>query len=69
MLGPVRPTASHPGAAVLGWEGFAALRAHCALPIYALGGLDMDDLATARDHGAQGIAAIAGLWPGRVIRG
>ena len=69
VLGPVRPTASHPGAAVLGWEGFAALRAQCALPIYALGGLDMDDLAAARDHGAQGIAAIAGLWPGRVIRG
>ena len=68
VLGPVRPTASHPGAAVLGWEGFAALRAHCALPIYALGGLDMDDLAAARDHGAQGIAAIAGLWPGRVVR-
>ena len=68
VLGPVRPTASHPGGAVLGWEGFAALRAQCALPLYALGGLDASDLALARDHGAQGIAAIAGLWPGRVVR-
>ena len=69
VLGPVRPTASHPGGAVLGWDGFAALRATCSLPLYALGGLDRDDLAIARDHGAQGIAAIAGLWPGRVVRG
>lgn len=68
VLGPVRPTASHPGGTVLGWEGFAALRAQCALPIYALGGMGRQDLDTARDHGAQGIAAIAGLWPGRVHR-
>ena len=68
VLGPVRPTASHPGAPVLGWEGFAALRAHCCLPLYALGGMRTDDLAVARDHGAQGIAAISALWPGRVVR-
>ena len=68
VLGPVRPTASHPGAAVLGWEGFAALRARCALPLYALGGLGPADIGAARDHGAQGIAAISGLWPGRVAR-
>ena len=69
VLGPVRPTASHPGGEVLGWEGFAALRADCSLPLYALGGLDRGDLRTARDHGAQGVAAIAGLWPGKVVRG
>lgn len=68
VLGPVRPTASHPGGAVLGWDGFAALRADCALPLYALGGMERGDLRMARDHGAQGIAAISGLWPGRVIR-
>ena len=69
VLGPVRPTASHPGGAVLGWDGFAALRATCALPLYALGGLEQADIGTARDHGAQGIAAISGLWPGPVLRG
>lgn len=68
VLGPVRPTASHPGGAVLGWDGFARLRADSPLPLYALGGLGRDDLAVARDHGAQGIAAISGLWPGRVVR-
>lgn len=63
VLGPVKPTASHPGQAGLGWDGFAALRAEVALPIYAIGGLDRSDLAEARRHGAQGIAAIRGLWP------
>jgi 8-oxo-dGTP diphosphatase len=63
VLGPLRSTETHPDAAPLGWHGFAALRETTGLPVYALGGLAMDDLATARAHGAQGIAAIRGLWP------
>jgi 8-oxo-dGTP diphosphatase len=63
VLGPVRPTASHTVAATLGWDGFAALREATAIPIYALGGLAPADLAEARANGAQGIAAIRGLWP------
>jgi 8-oxo-dGTP diphosphatase len=38
------------------------LREDSDLPIYAIGGLGRDDLPTARTHGAQGIAAIRGLW-------
>lgn len=63
VLGPVQPTATHPGAPGLGWDGFVALREQVALPIYAIGGLGLDDLPVARGHGAQGIAAIRGLWP------
>lgn len=63
VLGPVRHTASHPDATPLGWSGFAALRAEVSLPIYALGGLGPADFVAARAHGAQGIAAIRGLWP------
>ena len=65
VLGPVRATASHPGAPVLGWDGFHALREQVSLPIYALGGLKPADVAPARRHGGQGIAAIRGLWPAR----
>ena len=65
VLGPVRPTATHPGAPTLGWEGFAALREGVSLPLYALGGMKPADIAAARQHGAQGIAAIRGLWPGQ----
>ena len=38
------------------------LREETPLPIYAIGGLQPDDIPTARAHGAQGIAAIRGLW-------
>ncbi len=63
IVGPVAATASHRGAPGIGWERFAALRELVSLPIYAIGGMGTDDIATARDHGAQGIAAIRGLWP------
>jgi 8-oxo-dGTP diphosphatase len=64
VLGPVAATPTHPDAAPLGWDGFATLREQVALPIYALGGMRPDHIAAARAHGAQGIAAIRGFWPG-----
>jgi 8-oxo-dGTP diphosphatase len=64
VLGPVLATASHPGVPGIGWERFAELREQVALPIYALGGMTPGHVVHARNHGAQGIAAIRGLWPG-----
>jgi 8-oxo-dGTP diphosphatase len=64
ILGPVKPTASHPGRRPLGWEAFETLIAGLPLPVYAIGGLLPPDLATAWAAGAQGIAGIRGLWPG-----
>ena len=61
VLGPVNATQTHPDATAIGWKGFVALRERSELPIYALGGLRSDDLAIARQHGAQGIAAIRGF--------
>lgn len=61
-LGPVRPTASHPGAPVLDWAAFDALAARATLPVYALGGLAFTDRADAVAHGAQGIAGIRCWW-------
>jgi 8-oxo-dGTP diphosphatase len=62
VLGPVARTPGHGERAAMGWRGFAALREAVPLPIYGLGGLGRADLALARGHGAQGIAAIRGLW-------
>lgn len=64
VLGPVHGTQSHPGAEPIGWAGFADIRRRCSLPVYALGGLGRGDQATARAHGAQGVAGIRGFWPG-----
>ncbi len=62
VLGPVARTPSHPGAPVLGWSSFSAMAADTRLPVYALGGLGRDDLATAITHGAQGVALMRGAW-------
>ncbi|HEX5122610.1 MAG TPA: Nudix family hydrolase [Rhodanobacteraceae bacterium] len=61
-LAPVAPTPSHPDATPLGWARFAALAAASPLPVYALGGLGVVDIATARRNGGQGVAAIRALW-------
>lgn len=62
VLSPVLPTLSHPEAATLGWEAFAAAVAAVNFPVYALGGLAREHTLIARVHGGQGIAAIRGLW-------
>jgi 8-oxo-dGTP diphosphatase len=62
LLGPLRPTATHPDRPGLGWEAFAAMIAGLPLPVLALGGLTTADLRTARTAGAHGIAAIRGAW-------
>jgi thiamine-phosphate pyrophosphorylase len=61
-VSPVLPTASHPGAPALGWNRFAELVSCTRLPVYALGGMTRALCAEARARGAQGIAAITGLW-------
>jgi len=61
-IGPVQESASHPGMAPLGWETFSKLAAMSPVPVYAIGGLGLQELETARRHGAHGIAAIRGLW-------
>lgn len=61
VLGPVLPTASHPGEPTLGWTQFEQLCQQVELPVYALGGQSPDHLATARTHQAHGIAGISRL--------
>ncbi len=56
VLGPVKPTLSHPGQAPIGWQQFAELVNAAPLPVYALGGLDIADLGVAIEHGAHGLA-------------
>ncbi|MEZ5543544.1 MAG: Nudix family hydrolase [Pseudomonadota bacterium] len=62
VLSPVLPTASHPGAPTLGWDGFASACAGMPMPVYALGGMRTDMLDTARAHNAHGIALLSGIW-------
>lgn len=62
-LSPVAATATHPQTRPLGWATFEALVDAAALPVYALGGMQPQDVARARMHGAQGVSGIRGFWP------
>src|SRR5205814_9555691 len=62
VLGPVQPTASHPGGPTIGWERFTALCASVSLPVYAIGGMRAADLPQALQGGARGLAMIRGGW-------
>lgn len=61
-LSPVAETLSHPDLAAIGWERFADLVRRAAIPVYALGGMRDEDVARARQCGAQGVAGIRGLF-------
>lgn len=62
VVGPVKPTPTHPGAGGIGWARFGELTAGLPMPVYAIGGLNVDDLPAARRAGAHGIAAIRWAW-------
>ena len=62
VLSPVLPTQSHPGEPTLGWEKFAECVAGASIPVYALGGLISEDMQTAWQHGAHGIALLRQAW-------
>jgi len=61
VLSPVKSTLSHPEAEPLGWQKFAQLAENITLPIYALGGMVLNDLPMALSYGARGIAIQRGV--------
>jgi 8-oxo-dGTP diphosphatase len=71
VLGPVAATPSHPepGMQPLGWDRFAELVRGTTIPVYAIGGLETSDLATALDRGAHGIALRRAAWSGTSLVG
>jgi 8-oxo-dGTP diphosphatase len=63
FISAVKATASHPMANPITWQGFQQLTDQLNLPAYALGGLGLEDIDTAKSYGGQGIAAISAVWP------
>jgi 8-oxo-dGTP diphosphatase len=60
LLGPVLSTPTHPEHAGIGWAGFKELAAGSPIPVFALGGMQQEMLATAMENGAHGIAMMRG---------
>jgi len=62
VLGPVSPTSTLPVAAGLGGERFTAEIRGYPLPVYAIGGMQVENLAAAWRCGAHGVALMRGMW-------
>lgn len=62
VLSPVMKTLSHPEATPLGIGTMAELIANCPIPVYALGGMTIDQLGEVQSHGAHGIAMLSNAW-------
>jgi 8-oxo-dGTP diphosphatase len=60
VLGPVLRTKTHPESTPLGWKEFASRIADNRLPVFALGGLQHEDLPKAWACGAHGVALMRG---------
>lgn len=58
LYSPIFPTPSHPEATGIGWGEFSERIKHATLPVFALGGMRLSMLDTAREHGAHGIALL-----------
>ncbi|MBT6587952.1 MAG: thiamine phosphate synthase [Rhodospirillaceae bacterium] len=61
LLSPIFPTASHPGAPVLGPIRFSRLIGQVPLPVYGLGGITVHNGLRLNNSGAVGLAAISAL--------
>ncbi len=62
VLSPVLKTLTHVDAQPLGWDGFKLLAQAFPKPIFALGGVRLDQLNLARQHHAAGVASMRSLW-------
>ena len=61
FLSPVKATLTHPEtfqSGGMGWQTLGELAKLSDVPVFALGGVEQADLATAYEHGATGIAGI-----------
>jgi thiamine-phosphate pyrophosphorylase len=61
LVGSVYPSASHPGQPAAGLD-LVRRATRLGKPVIAIGGMDPDRAAAAREAGAYGVAAISALW-------
>ena len=67
VLSPVKPTKSHENVATLGWQNFTQFIESIEIPVYALGGMTLEDLPQALQAGARGIAMQRAIWESTLL--
>jgi thiamine-phosphate pyrophosphorylase len=60
-VGPVHATPTKPGRAAVGLELIRYAACHCAVPFFAIGGIDASTVDAVRDAGARRVAAVRAL--------
>ena len=61
-LSPVLATTSHPDTPALGWDKFREYVDTTPIPVFALGGMNVNSTEASIKFGGQGIAAISAFW-------
>ncbi|GMR06661.1 MAG: Nudix family hydrolase [Gammaproteobacteria bacterium] len=62
VLSPVNNTPSHPEATPLGLSKMCEIISNSPIPVYALGGMSLDQLHEIQSYGAHGIAMMRNAW-------
>ena len=62
VLSQIKKSLSHPEKDGMGWNKFKEIVNHSDIPVYALGGLSLSDLADAQKNGAVGISSQREGW-------
>ncbi|MDC0127181.1 Nudix family hydrolase [Methylophilaceae bacterium] len=62
VLSAIKKTLSHPDIKPIGWDEFEKIVNRVNTPIYALGGLGVNDYSVALENGAIGIASQRSIW-------
>lgn len=63
LISPIKFTSAHADITPIGWQGLQALVNEIPVPVYGLGGMQLEDLLEAKSAGAQGIMLSKGVWP------
>jgi len=62
VLSPVNNTLTHPEATPLGLRQMREIISNCPIPVFALGGMSIDQLHDIQSYGAHGIAMMRNAW-------
>lgn len=62
FISPIKKTKLYSEDKLLGWRKLSELIKLAKMPVYALGGLNMNDITQAQNIGARGIAMIRDVW-------
>ncbi len=62
VFGSIFPTPSHPGSTPLGLDALREFTDQVSIPVYAIGGITLQNARLCLEAGAYGVAAISAIW-------